>query len=171
MDRLLNAFKGHSSAQDALIGQPRFGTVTSVDPKSYTVRVQLQPEGVLTGWLPVLTTWVGKSWGVSCPPSPGDQVLILPQEGDAENGIVVGRAWSQDASVPETPVGEFWLTHKSGSHLRLLNDGTVSICGDLHVEGDIYDRHGSLDTLRTHYNQHSHNDPQGGTTSTPSPQD
>lgn len=171
MDRLLNAFKAHSGAQDAAVGQPRFAKVTSVDPKLGTVRVQLQPEGVLTGWLPVLSQWVGTGWGLSCPPSPGDQVLVIPQEGDAENGIVVGRAWSQDASVPETPVGELWLTHKSGSYLRLLNDGTVSVKGDLHVSGNIYDQHGSLDQLRGHYNQHKHSVPQGGTTSTPSPQD
>ena len=54
MDRLLNAIKAHSGAQDAAAGQPRFGTVTSVDPAAATARVQLQPDGVLTGWLPVL---------------------------------------------------------------------------------------------------------------------
>jgi phage gp45-like len=171
MDRLLNAFKGHSGAQDASIAQPRFGKVTSVDPTLGTVRVQLQPEGVLSGWLPVLTPWVGAGWGMSSPPSPGDQVLVIPQEGDVENGVVVGRAWSQDASVPNTPVGELWLTHKSGSYLRLLNDGTVSIKGDLRVQGDIYDQHGSLAQLRGHYKQHTHAVPQGGRTDSPSPQD
>jgi hypothetical protein len=171
MDRLLNAIKAHSGAQDAAAGQPRFGKVTSVDPREGTVRVQLQPEGVLTGWLPVLSPWVGAGWGLSCPPSPGDQVLVLPQEGDAENGVVAGRAWSQDVGVPNTPVGELWLTHRSGSYLRLLNDGTVAVRGDLHVDGDVYDRHGSLEQLRGHYNQHTHPDPQGGTTGLPRPQD
>lgn len=171
MDRLLNAFKGHSSAQDGLVGQARFAKVTSVDPKLGTVKVQLQPEGVLTGWLPVLSAWVGASWGISCPPSPGDQVLVIPQEGDAENGIVVGRAWTQDAATPETPVGELWLTHKSGSYVRLINDGTISIKGDVHVAGDVYDRHGSLAQLRDHYNQHRHSVPQGGVTGPPNPQD
>ena len=171
MDRLLNAFKGHSGAQDALLGQPRFAKVTSVDPKLGTVKVQLQPEGVLTGWLPVLSLWVGTGWGISCPPSPGDQVLVVPQEGDAENGVVVGRAWNQDAAVPDTPVGELWLTHKSGSYLRLLNDGTISMKGDLHVAGNIFDEHGSLDQLREHYNQHKHSVPQGGITGPTNPQD
>ncbi len=171
MDRLLNAFKAHSGAQDASAGQPRFGKVTSVDPAVGTVRVQLQPEGVLTGWLPVLSPWVGAGWGLSCPPSPGDQVLVLPQEGDAEHGVVAGRAWSQDAAAPATPVGELWLTHKSGSYLRLLNNGTISVRGDLKVEGDVYDRHGSLAALRGHYNEHKHVDPQGGMTAAPTPQD
>ena len=171
MDQLLNAIKGHSGAQDASAGQPRFGKVTSVDPAQGTVRVQLQPEGVLTGWLPVLSPWVGPGWGFSCPPSPGDQVLVVPQEGDAENGVVIGRAWSDGVAIPNTPSGELWLTHKSGSSLRLLNDGTITISGDVHVYGDVYDRHGSLSHLRDHYNQHTHIDSRGGTTSTPRPQD
>lgn len=171
MDRLLNTFKAYSGAQDAAVGQPRFAKVTSVDPALATVRVQLQPEGVLTGWLPMLSPWIGNVWGLTCPPSPGDQVLVLPQEGDAENGIVLGRAWSGDSSIPVTPVGELWLTHKSGSYIRLLNDGSVSIKGDLHVAGDIFDQHGSLDQLRAHYNLHKHSVPQGGTTSPPNPQD
>lgn len=171
MDRLLNALKGHTGAQDAAIGQPRFGTVSSVDPTAGTVRVQLQPEQVLTGWLPVLSPWIGAGWGLSCPPSPGDQVLVLPQEGNAEHGLVIGRAWSQSVAPPPTPVGELWLTHQSGSYMRLLNDGTIAMKGDLHVDGDVYDRHGSLAALRGHYNEHRHADPQGGVSDLPSPQD
>ena len=171
MDRLLNALKAQSGAQDATAGQTRFGVVTSVDPDAGTVRVTLQPEGVLSGWLPLLSPWVGAGWGMSCPPSPGDQVMVLPQEGDAEHGLVVARAWSKGAAAPATPVGELWLTHKSGSFIRLLNDGTVAVRGDLHVDGDVYDRHGSLAQLRDHYNGHRHGDPQGGTTTLPDEKD
>lgn len=156
VDRVLNAMKRHAAAQDAQIGQPRFGVVTSVDPQAGTARVKIQPDGVLTGWLPVLSPWVGAGWGMSCPPSPGDQVLVVPQEGDAEHGAVVARSWSAAAPPPPTPSGELWLTHRSGSFLRLLNDGTVSVKGDLHVQGQVFDRHGSLDGLRQHYNQHKH---------------
>jgi len=56
--------------------------------------------------------------------------------------------------------------HKSGSFVKLTNDGTVQVKGDLHVDGDVYDRHGSLDRLRQHYDAHTHG---GG--ATPSPQD
>lgn len=171
MDALLNAWKAHSGAQDLQAGQPRFGTVTSVDPEKGTARVQLQPEGVLTGWLPVLSPWVGAGWGMSCPPSPGDQVLVLPQEGNAEHGLIVARGWSRSVPAPATPVGELWLTHRSGSYVRLLNDGTVSVRGDLHVEGDVYDRHGSLAQLRGHYDAHRHSVPQGGMTGVPDQQD
>jgi len=156
MDAFLNALKAQSGAQDAAVGQARFGVVTSVDPARATARVLLQPEAVLTGWLPVLSPWVGAGWGMACPPSPGDQVLVLAQEGDAEHGIITGRAFSDAAAAPAAPAGELWLVHKSGSFVKLSNDGTVRVKGDLHVDGDVHDAHGSLDQLRGHYNAHRH---------------
>jgi phage baseplate assembly protein gpV len=166
LDRLLNLLKAQASALDQSIAQPRFATVTSVDPATATARVQLQPEGVLSGWLPVLSPWIGAGWGMACPPSPGDQVLVLAQEGDAEHGIIAGRAFSAVQTVPPAAVGELWLVHQSGSFIKLLNDGTIQMRGDLHVTGDIYDRHGSIDRLRQHYDAHTH-----GNTPPPSPQD
>lgn len=166
MDAFFNAIKAQSGAMDQTVGQPRFGVVTSVDPANATARVSLQPEGVLSGWLPVLSPFVGAGWGLVCPPSPGDQVLVIAQEGDAEHGIIVGRAFSANMAPPPAPAGEFWLVHKSGSFLKFLNDGSVQVKGDLHVDGDIADRHGSLASLRDHYNTHRHG---GG--ALPNPQD
>ncbi len=171
MERFINAIKQRAGAMDQGFGQPRFGTVTSVNPQAATARVSLQPEGVLTGWLPVLSQWVGKGWGVWCPPSPGDQVFILAQEGDAEHGVIIGRAFSSAQLPPAASVGEFWLVHNSGSSIRLMNDGTVQIHGDLHVSGDVFDSHGSLSQLRGHYNSHAHIDSRGGMTSLSNQQD
>src|ERR1700761_1889383 len=105
MERLLNIIKQHAGAMDQGGSQPRFATVTSVNPSAATAKVSLQPEGVLSGWLPVLSPWIGAGWGMCCPPSPGDQVLVVAQEGDAEHGIIVGRAFSSGQSAPDTPVG------------------------------------------------------------------
>ena len=186
MDRFINALKAHAGALDQGIGQPRFATVSSVDPANYCAKVLLQPEGVLSGWLPILSPWVGAGWGAVCPPVPGDQVLVLPQEGDAEHGVIVGRAFSLAALPPAAPAGELWLVHQTGSFLKLHNDGTVegtatrwNLTGDLHVagsilaSGDISDQaqaHGTLGNLREIYNEHTHQDPQGGITSPASPQ-
>lgn len=156
MDRLLNTLKAQGAAQDQAAGVPRFGTVTSVDPATATARVTLQPENVLTGWLPLLTPWVGNGWGLACPPSPGDQVLVVPQEGDAEHGLIVAASWSAQAPPPAAPSGEFWLVHHSGSSLKLQNDGTIQVHGDLHVSGDVFDGHGALSALRARYNAHVH---------------
>jgi phage baseplate assembly protein gpV len=166
MDRLLNALKAQGSNQDQAAGTPRFGLVTSVDPATATARVTLQPEGVLTGWLPLLSPWVGAGWGLVCLPSPGDQMLVIPQEGDAEHGLIMAGTWSAQAPPPIAPVGEFWLVHRSGSSLKLQNDGTFRINGDLHVTGDVYDTHGPLSGLRAHYNAHVH-PPSGSRTSQP----
>ncbi|CAG4919676.1 unnamed protein product [Acidocella sp. C78] len=178
MEHFWNAVKGRAAALDGLSAQARFAVVASFDPAAYAARVTLQPEGVLSGWLPVLAGWVGAGWGMAAPLSPGDQVLVLGQEGDAEQAVVLGRLWSDRDPAPQAAVGELWLVHQSGSFLRLRNDGTiamkattVSIEGDLMVSGEVSDRsgtHGSLDTLRQAYDGHTHPDPQGGSTGTPS---
>ncbi|MDD2860413.1 MAG: phage baseplate assembly protein V [Acidiphilium sp.] len=178
MDAFWNAVKARAAALDGLSGQARFGVVASFDTAAYAARVMMQPENLLSGWLPVLTSWVGGGWGMAAPLSPGDQVLVLGQEGDSEQAVVLGRVWSSADAPPATPVGEFWLVHQSGSFIKLRNDGTiamqastVSIEGNLMVSGEISDlggQHGSVDALRQGYDGHVHPDPQGGQTGTTS---
>ena len=167
MQRLLNALKAQAGALDQGAAQPRFAVVTSVDPSTATARVTLQPEGVLSGWLPVLTPWAGNGWGLVCLPSPGDQVLVVAQEGHSDHGVIVGAAFSATASPPAAPSGELWLVHQSGSFIKLVADGSIQIKGDLHVAGDVYDSEGSLNRLRQHYDAHTH----PGVSGPPSPQD
>jgi hypothetical protein len=171
IERLSNAIKSHAASLDQSTGQIKFGSVTSVNSQNATARVLIQPDGVLSGWLPVLSQWVGSGWGMVCPPNPGDQVLLVPQEGDIEQGIIIGRCFSNKQVPPVVPGGEFWLMHQSGSFLKLCNDGTIQISGDLHVQGDVYDRHGALSALRGHYNLHTHSILPNETTTPPSPQD
>ncbi len=163
MDSLLNLVRGHATQLDQLWAHPRIGIVTSVDSATFTVRVTVQPEGVLSGWLPVISAWVGNGWGLTCPPLPGDQVVLIWQEGDAEQGVVIGRLWSRTAPPPDAPPGEFWLVHNSGSFLKLHNDGSIESqapnwthTGNLHVSGDVFDGHGSMAQFRGHYNEHVH---------------
>ena len=178
MDGVFNHFKSHAASLDQAIGQPRFGLVSSVDPTQATARVLLQPENVLTGWLPLMSPLTGAGWGIFCPPSPGDQVLVIPQEGDAEHGIIVGSCFSFQKQAPAgVAVGEIWMVHASGAFLRIRNDGSIEasaltfrLQGDVRVDGDVYDRHGSLSELRDHYNAHQHS-VGGALTSTPTPQD
>lgn len=165
MQRLRDAIKIQASMVDRTTGQPRFGTVTSFNPANHTARVKLQPEGIVSGWLPVLAPWTGAGWGIVCPLAAGDQVFVLPQEGAAEHGVIVGRAYSNGSPPPQSTAGELWIVHASGACLKLREDGTVSISGDLHVTGDIYDRHGPMSRLRTAFNMHTHTVPSGATTS------
>jgi hypothetical protein len=97
--------------------------------------------------------------------------MVLAQEGNADHGVIIGAAFSTDKLPPAAPVGEFWLVHSSGSFIKLQHDGTIRMNGDLHVNGDVYDSHGALSGLRGHYDQHTHIDSRGGTTSIPNDQD
>ena len=168
MQQFLNTLKAQAAALDHAAGQPRFGIVTSVDPGRAAARVALQPEGVVTGWLPILSPWVGAGWGLASPPAPGDQVLVLAQEGQSESGVIVGRAWSNQARPLAPPVGELWMMHEKGCALKLRNDGTVLLQGDVFVEGDlrvrgdVFDKHGSVDRFRALYNGHDHGGVQNG---------
>jgi len=168
---LFNAIKAQANLLDAQQGAPRFGIVTSVDTTKMMARVNLQPEGVLTGWLPLLTAWTGAGWGMICPPVPGSQVFIVPHEGNSGDGVIVGGAFSNLQRAPVVPVGEFWLVHQSGSSLKLSNDGTIRIAGNLLVQGDVFDKIGSMSQMRSTHDQHIHTDSRGGSTSTPSIQE
>ncbi len=172
MDNLLNQLKGHATQLDQAWAHPRIAVVTSVNPTTFTVRVTIQPEAVLSGWLPVAACWVGNGWGLACPPQLGDQVIILWQEGDTEQGVVVGRLWSNEITPPPAPAGECWLVHQSGSYIKLRNDGSIESSagtwthyGSFQVTGNLSDYHGSLAGLRGHYNEHIH--PPGDTPPTP----
>ncbi len=163
MDKFLNILKGQSAQLDQAWAHPRLATVSSVDTATSTVRVVVQPEGLLSGWLPVTSCWIGNGWGFVCPPQAGDQVVVLWQEGDAEQGVVVGRLWSNGIPPPQAPAGECWFVHGSGSFIKLHNDGSIESSaatwlhnGNLTVTGAIADFHGSLGALRDHYNMHTH---------------
>ena len=178
MDQFWNVVKSHAAGASGLEGAARFALVSSFDPLNYAAKVQVQPENVLSGWLPVLSPWVGAGWGLSAPLTPGDQVLVIAQEGDPEHGVIIGCVWSAVDPPAGAPSGEMWLQHKSGSSIKLLNDGsivlqapTVKIIGNLLVSGDISDQsnaHGAVAALRNAHDTHMHADPQGGMSGLPS---
>lgn len=124
-------------AQSNQIALMRVGTVASYDPTNYCVKVTLQPEGVTTGWLPLVSAWVGNGWGMFSPPSIGDQIEVQFHDGDFDAGVACQRFFT-DVNRPLTvPSGEFWLVHKSGSFVKLLSDGSISSKGTWNHQGDI----------------------------------
>ncbi len=178
MDYFWNAVKARASGLDGLAGVVRFGVVSSFDPSHYAARVMIQPENILSGWLPILSSWVGSGWGLAAPLTPGDQVLILAQEADSEHGVIAGCVWSSVDQPMPAPSGELWLQHQSGSFIKLRNDGTITmqaptitVTGNLVVTGDISDHnnlHGTLSSLRDAHDTHEHTQSQGGMTGLPS---
>lgn len=128
MQGLLNAMR----MQAMLAGNSRvstlMGKVKGYDPANYCAKVIIQPQNIETGWLPIASPWVGNGWGMVAPPTDGDIVMVVCQEGDINAGIISLRLFGDDARAPSgAPSGEFWLMHKSGSLLKFHNDGSVEL--------------------------------------------
>ena len=104
----------------------RLAIVDSYDPANYCAKVRIQPEDVISGWLPVLSQWVGSGWGMFSPPSIGDLVEVQFQEGSFQAGLVCQRFFNDNARPLNVPSGEFWLQHKSGAFFKLLNTGAAT---------------------------------------------
>lgn len=155
MDRFMDAMRVHASALDNGLAQPRLANISSFDPATHSVRVRIMPEDVLTGWMPLGAVSVGSGVGVIAPPSAGDQVLVVPQEGDGDTWHVVGRMFHSEAMPPTStatmkPVqsGEVALVTKGATlhmvgdtvHIHaahILSEGEWLHKGSLTVEGGI----------------------------------
>jgi phage baseplate assembly protein gpV len=127
MNRLLNVMRMQAQMQAGGSAQTRIGIVDSYDPANYCAKVRIQPEDTVTGWLPVLSPWVGNGWGFFAPPSVGDLVEIQYQEDDFNAGFVCQRFYNDSARPLPVVPGEFWLVHQSGSCLKFHNDGSIEM--------------------------------------------
>lgn len=148
---LFNHWKGAASQVLQQVGQNRWGVVKSVrkSDTGYMARLMIQPEGVMTGWLPVLSPMVGAGWGLVSPPAVDMQAFVASDTGDGHHGVILGMAYSTSNMPPVphsafdqtdgTPVdqGEIVLVSKSGAVLRLCDDGTIHIKGDVRIDGNL----------------------------------
>jgi len=171
----------------------KIGVVTSYDPNRYQAKVELQPEGLLTGWLPISSQWAGASWGCFMPPSIDQHVRVEFLDGHIDAGVITGMLFSNAFPPVAVPAGEMLMQHKSGSLLHFDNAGKVTTTantsmefnapagftfngnsqfnGNVQASGTIADlnaQHGTVGDLRTAHNGHTHTGDSGGTTSTPS---
>lgn len=151
MNELWNKMKGAGVAVASQIGQNRWGTIESVKPSDsgYEAKILLQPEGILSGWLPVLSHSVGGGWGIVAPPEQGTQAFIASDTGDGHHGVIIGLSYSlatkppvpaNDFNQPDgTPVssGEIAIVSKKGGLIRLCADGSIHIQGNLRIDGNV----------------------------------
>jgi len=103
------------------------GSVANFDPNTMRVRVTLQPDDALTGWIPLSSAWIGNGWGLFAPPNIGDTVDVLYTNGDINSGVVATRTFNQNNQPLPVPSGEFWLVHKLLQSLKMTNDGKIAI--------------------------------------------
>ncbi len=129
MQHLLNSMRFQSGIGQNLYANTRIGIVTSYDQSNATVTCTVQPEdednqaGGQTGSIPIATPFIGQLGA----PKIGDQVVITFQEGDLNNGIVIGKIYSSADVPPPVPSGEWWITHTSGSFIKIKNNGDIEI--------------------------------------------
>jgi uncharacterized protein involved in type VI secretion and phage assembly len=170
--RFRNVVRQESQMATSHLAFSRAGIVKNYDPDRHSVRVLIQPEGILTGYIPVKEPWVGNGWGMYAPPSIGDVVDVHFLQGSKDSSGIEGRYYSARTKPLSVPSGEFWLVHKNGQYFKFKNDGTIQTngtwnhTGDLHVTGnitatqDITDHTGttneSMRAMRTIYDAHVH---------------
>jgi hypothetical protein len=188
MQRIMNVMRGEGQRAAGTKSLPRRGTVSAFDFNNYAAKVIIQPEGFETGFLPIASSWVGNLWGMFCPPTPGDEVDVHFQEGGKNAAYISLRFFGNKARPVAVASGEFWLVHKSGSLIKLTNDGmatvrdsagsfltlnadgsgtfngNLKVIGDLVVTGDVSDLNGAAESMagmRIIYNTHTHPTPDG----------
>lgn len=147
-DRLIAAIKRHAAALDGTHGVFRWGSVASVDPVTMRVRVEIQPEGVLSGWLPIVQTGAGGGLTLVTVPQIGWQAAVVSDNGEAEHGVVVGFSHTDASPMPSVAnaiagsaataqPGETILSGPGGAVLRICADGTIFIAGNTNIQGTL----------------------------------
>ena len=142
MSGLAQHFGLLAASASALPGRARHGIVSAVDPTAHAVKVTVQPEGVVSGWIPDPGV-ACSGLRIACPAEVGTQVLLVPVEGDAEHPVIVARLFDTTVLPPKSPItgrpvqpGEIGIFLADGTALHLAS-GAVSIKGTLHVDGAI----------------------------------
>lgn len=151
MRKLLNVMRLQAMQAMSDTATVRIGLVDSYDPINYCAKVKLQPENVITGWLPVTSQWVGNGWGFFTPPTIGDLVEVHFQEGSFEAGIINLRFFNDNARPLPVPSGELWMQHKSGAFFKLLNSGAATF-SDAHGASVTLNGDGTITSQATQWN-------------------
>lgn len=127
IDDLLNVIRREA---ERVVGRQasgiRMGTVSSYDPVTHSVKLELQPDGDQTGWMPICTAGIGNGSGSYHGPSTGQMFAAYFMEGDIETGLIIGRVPNDDDSPISVQPGEIIDQTPWGSFVKLLMDGSVA---------------------------------------------
>lgn len=126
-DRLLNAQRREAERVMSRRAFVRMGIITSYDPNNYAAKVQIQPEGHETGWLPIHSPAAGNGYGFFFGPSIGDVVEVHYQEGGKGAPFIGLRQFGDRNRPVAVQSGEFMVIQPSGGFIKLKNDGTLAM--------------------------------------------
>lgn len=142
MSTLQQHFGLLAASASSVAGRPRHGVVSAVDPTTHSVKVTIQPEGVVSGWIPDPGIACA-GLRIACPAETGTQVLLVAVEGDAEHPVIVARLFDTTMLPPVSPFtskpvqpGEIGIFLGDGTALH-ISAGMISMKGQLNVEGSI----------------------------------
>lgn len=167
---------------------PRIATISSYDGKG-SVKVNIQPQNIESGWMPLGAIGVGNGWGVSVGPQIGDQVMVVFAHGDFTSGTIVARIHSVVAQPMPVPTGEIWAVHATTTSIKFLTNGdldmttagnlnatvagnlTANVTGTASIYAAIVNIGGAVETLRklvtdamvAFFNSHTHTSQSPGT--------
>lgn len=127
MNQMLNIMAIRSSMAQSAFSGTRQGVISAYDPKEYAIKVELQPTGEETGWIPLETPWAGNGFGFAAGPIIGAEVKVDFDSGSVGVGMAGGQFYNNEDRCPGPPSGELWIVHQSGSMLKFLNSGKVII--------------------------------------------
>lgn len=127
MRALMNAMAGRAQQANAGFSGTRQGIVTAYDPESYSVKVQLQPTGDETGWIPLATIWAGNGFGIVAGPVIGTVIEVEFDSGMIGVGMAVGQFFNDVDRCPGPPSGQCWVIDSTGASIKLTNDKKVTI--------------------------------------------
>lgn len=154
----------------------RLGTIAAVDHDA--ARCRVQTGGNLTGWLPWLAQRAGttRTW---CPPTVGEQVIILSPSGEPAGGIVLTGLYSEQLAAPSTDIAEHIVEYPDGARIAYDHaSGAMSItgiqsltidCPQITITGAITQADGALSSngIVLHTHTHTGVQPGGGNTGVP----
>lgn len=127
MRAIANAMRQIGQQQQSARAGTRVGVITNYDPATYSVKVRIQPDDILSGWIPLKAVAVGDGFGIYAAPRPGDVVELHFQE-DAIDCASAGLRFFGDGALPvKVPAGEYWIVHRSGSTLKFHDSGDVEL--------------------------------------------
>jgi len=129
---LANAMRMQARAAMGDFSMPRIALISSYDASNQAVKVILQPvdpdnDAPESNWMPLGAIGIGNGWGVAVGPQIGDQVLVLFEHGDFNSGVIIARIFSAVQQAIPVPSGEVWAVHKTGTFMKMTNDGKLAI--------------------------------------------
>jgi hypothetical protein len=113
----------------------RFGVVNDVDPAGF-VKVEIQPEGDLTDWLPFSALGIGMGpWRARVLPPVGTEVKLEAKDPEHAGYTAYGLDWNPqgnpggEAAITDYAPGTVLLEHTSGARLLLDANGMIYLGG------------------------------------------